>query len=173
MQKSQVFEMLGIALVIVRNAEGKWLCVKETDDRGWWVAGGLVDPPESFQEAAIRETKEEGGIDVVLKGLLRMEYQIDKSDNYQRLKAIFYAEPKDQEQKPKDFKDSESDEAKYLTLKEIEGLAQGEPGWRGPELYEWPKYIEDGGVIFPLEVLDYEGSNVNILKEDSVITLGK
>lgn len=171
MKKSQTFSMLGIALVICRNAEGKWLCVKETDDRGWWVAGGLVDPPESFFEAAIRETKEEGGIDVELKGILRVEFNIDPKHLHQRLKVVFYAEPKDQKQAPKNFKDYESDEARYFTLKEIEELKDREPGWRASELYDWPKYIEEGGIIFPLGILTGEGSDVDLFKEDSVKTL--
>ena len=99
-QRSQYFQMLGISLVICRNKEGKWLTVKETNDRGWWLPGGLVDPPESFFEAAIRETKEEAGVDVQLKGILRTEFNI-KSENYQRMKVIFYAEPIDQKQKAK------------------------------------------------------------------------
>mmetsp|Transcript_3726 Transcript_3726/g.3158 ORF Transcript_3726/g.3158 Transcript_3726/m.3158 type:complete len:99 (+) Transcript_3726:96-392(+) len=95
-QNKQFFTTLGIALVICRNKEGKWLVIKESGGRGWWVPGGLVDPPESFQEAGIRETIEEAGIDVELKGILRTEFSIDKKSNYQRLKVIFYAEPKDE-----------------------------------------------------------------------------
>ena len=56
--------MLGISLVICRNKKGQYLTVKESGNRGWWLPGGLVDPPESFQQAAIRETIEEAGIDV-------------------------------------------------------------------------------------------------------------
>jgi 8-oxo-dGTP pyrophosphatase MutT (NUDIX family) len=35
-------------------------------DRGWWLPAGHVDPNESFQDAARRETMEEAGIDVNL-----------------------------------------------------------------------------------------------------------
>lgn len=51
---------------------------------GWWLPGGklsfhiqllkLIEPPEKFEAAAIREAKEEGGIDIDLKGILRFEY---------------------------------------------------------------------------------------------------
>jgi 8-oxo-dGTP pyrophosphatase MutT (NUDIX family) len=70
------FKMLGISLVICRNKDGKYLAVKELGEQGWWLPGGLVDPPEDFFEAAIRETKEEALIDVELKGILRTEYSI-------------------------------------------------------------------------------------------------
>ena len=160
-QRSQYFQMLGISLVICRNKEGKWLTVKETNDRGWWLPGGLVDPPESFFEAAIRETKEEAGVDVQLKGILRTEFNI-KSQNYQRMKVIFYAEPIDQKQKPKDFADYESDEARWVSLEEFVEMKGQKPGWRGPELYNWAKYIEDGGTIYPLDSLAPEGSKITL-----------
>jgi len=163
-QRSQYFKMLGISLVICRNHEGKWLAVKECGNRGWWLPGGLVDPPENFFQAAIRETQEEAGIDVDLKGILRMEYNI-QGDNYQRMKVIFYAEPKDPNQKPKSVPDAESDEARWVTLDELLKLKEGKPGWRAPELYEWGKYVEEGGDIYPLSILDYEGSKPKLHKK--------
>lgn len=67
-------QMLGLSLVIVRNHEGKFLAVKETDDRGWWIPGGKVDPPEDFFVASRRECIEEAGIDIVLKGILHLNF---------------------------------------------------------------------------------------------------
>lgn len=32
------------ALGICRNHEGKFLCVKENMNKGWWVPGGKVRP---------------------------------------------------------------------------------------------------------------------------------
>lgn len=62
------------------------------------MPGGLVDPPEDFMTAAIRETKEEASIDVTIKGVLRIEQSI--KDNA-RMKVVFYAEPIDEKQIPK------------------------------------------------------------------------
>src|SRR5438552_780009 len=118
----QHFSMLGISLVICRNKEGKWLTVKETHNRGWWLPGGLVDPPETFQEAGVRETIEEAGILCELKGVLRVEYNMDKKRNYARMKVVFYAEPKDEKQVPKQVADHESDEARWVSLKEFVDL---------------------------------------------------
>ena len=66
--------MVEFAVVIVRHPNGKWLAVKETRNRGWWLPAGAVDAGESFMKAAIRETKEEAGIDIELIGILRVEY---------------------------------------------------------------------------------------------------
>ena len=82
--------MIGLSLVIVRNKDGKFLAVNETDNRGWWLPGGRVDPPEDFMTAAIREVKEEAGIDIELKGILRLE---ESKGPIFRFKVVFYAEP--------------------------------------------------------------------------------
>jgi len=162
------FTMLGITLVVCRNSQGKWLAVKETKNRGWWLPGGRVDPPENFFQAALREVKEEAGIDVILKGILRVEYNIG-SRNYERVKVIFYAEPKDeQNQKLKSIPDLESEEARWVSIPELLELQKGSPGWRGPELYEWASYLEEGGAIYPLSILAEEGSNVQFLPKKSV-----
>ena len=42
-------------MLIVRNPfkespnYGKWLAVKETKNRGWWIPGGAVDCGETFE----------------------------------------------------------------------------------------------------------------------------
>lgn len=161
------FTMLGITLVVCRNAEGKWLAVKETRNRGWWLPGGRVDPPETFFEAGLREVKEEAGIDVVLKGILRVEHNITSS-TFERLKVVFYAEPKDENDSIKSIPDLESEEARWVTIDELLKLDQERPGWRGPELYEWATYLEEGGAIYPLSLLTEEGNDVQFLSKHTV-----
>ena len=93
--KRTVFHTYEFALVICRNPETKkWLAVNESRGRGWWVPGGAVDAGETFEEAAIRETKEEAGIDVNLRGILRVEHSLVSSD-CARMRVIFLAEPVD------------------------------------------------------------------------------
>mmetsp|Transcript_57312 Transcript_57312/g.91240 ORF Transcript_57312/g.91240 Transcript_57312/m.91240 type:complete len:192 (-) Transcript_57312:38-613(-) len=138
------------AVVICRNKEGKYLAVNETRNRGWWVPAGYVDPGESFYEGGIRETQEEAGLDVDLKGILRVEYGRNTygSQSSARMRVIFYAEPKDENQKPKDKPDSESLEARFVTVKEFASLNK----IRGPELVEWGTYLDNGGLVYPLEL---------------------
>lgn len=98
---NQLFTLLGVSLCIVRNSKGQYLTVLENGNQGWWVPGGLVDPPENYFQAAVRETQEEASIDVKLLGILRMEQSIKANQNYQRFKVIFYAQPLDEKQPPK------------------------------------------------------------------------
>ena len=44
----QHFSLLGISLVVCRNSKGEYLSVLENHDQGWWLPGGLVDPPETY-----------------------------------------------------------------------------------------------------------------------------
>ena len=148
----QHFQLLGISLIIVRNKEGKYLCVKEKKNRGWWIPGGRVDPPESFQAAAVRETREEAGVDVALRGVIKIEMSLH-DPQYMRQRVVFFAEPVDEAQKPKSVPDKESEGAAYLTLEEIRELRKGPVGWRGPEIIEFAEYLENGGVVCPLSVL--------------------
>lgn len=50
--------------------EGKILLTKRNDFHVWCLPGGRVEEDESVAEAAIRETKEESGIDVELTRLI-------------------------------------------------------------------------------------------------------
>ncbi|SES63296.1 ADP-ribose pyrophosphatase YjhB, NUDIX family [Oceanobacillus limi] len=51
------------AATIVRNEKNEILLIKGPR-RGWEMPGGQVEEGESLKDAAIRETKEESGIDV-------------------------------------------------------------------------------------------------------------
>lgn len=51
------------AAAIILNKKGELLLIKGPR-RGWEMPGGQVEEGESISEAAIRETKEESGIDI-------------------------------------------------------------------------------------------------------------
>lgn len=63
---------------MVINHEKKILLV-EGNLRGWEFPGGYVQRGESIQAAAIREVKEESGIDIHITKFLGVEQNIEKS----------------------------------------------------------------------------------------------
>lgn len=67
---------LAVAVMVVTN-DNKILLVK--GQRGWEFPGGYVDVCESLKEAAIREVKEESGIDVLLTKFSGIDQFISKS----------------------------------------------------------------------------------------------
>jgi 8-oxo-dGTP pyrophosphatase MutT (NUDIX family) len=58
------------ATAVVPDGEGRILLVHRTDNGLWALPGGGMDLGESIVETAVRETKEETGIDVEVTGLV-------------------------------------------------------------------------------------------------------
>jgi ADP-ribose pyrophosphatase YjhB (NUDIX family) len=56
--------------VIVADDDGRILLIRRTDNGNWAVPGGAIDLGESMIDAAVRETREESGIDCEINGLL-------------------------------------------------------------------------------------------------------
>lgn len=56
--------------VVVTNDAGKVLLIRRSDNDNWAVPGGAVDLGESVADAAVRETREESGIDCEITGLV-------------------------------------------------------------------------------------------------------
>jgi ADP-ribose pyrophosphatase YjhB (NUDIX family) len=56
--------------VVVTNDAGEILLIRRSDNDNWAVPGGGIDLGESVAEAAVRETREESGIDCQITGLV-------------------------------------------------------------------------------------------------------
>ena len=81
--------MIAIASAILRDTDGKYLLVQEKKESVhglWGLPGGWADEAESLRQAAIRETKEEVGLEIEIDGDLPI-YDLDKPE----LDRHFYA----------------------------------------------------------------------------------
>ncbi|WP_395110276.1 NUDIX hydrolase [Actinomadura sp. SCN-SB] len=56
--------------VVVENDNGEILMIRRTDNDNWAVPGGAIDLGESVSQAAVRETREETGIDCEITGIV-------------------------------------------------------------------------------------------------------
>jgi 8-oxo-dGTP diphosphatase len=54
----------------VRDLGGRLLLVRRCDSGAWELPGGQVDVGETVLEAAVRETREESGVTVVVSGMV-------------------------------------------------------------------------------------------------------
>lgn len=124
----------GFSLVVCRHPiTGLYLLCQEFCNQGFWVPGGAVDPGETFITAAKRETIEEAGIDIEIKGILGIDHE--PHEDYVRMRVIFYAEPIDNDQLPKSIPNYESAGACWCTKEEINsGLRL-----RGKEPKHWSR----------------------------------
>jgi 8-oxo-dGTP pyrophosphatase MutT (NUDIX family) len=58
------------ANVVVTDDAGRILMIHRTDNDNWAVPGGAMDLGESLVDCAVRETKEETGVDCEVTGLV-------------------------------------------------------------------------------------------------------
>ena len=72
----------------------------------------------------------------------------ENGENIVKMRVIYYAEPKDPNCKPKSVADSESLEARWVSLDEFKAFKN----IRGYELVEFVKMME-GGQLAPLSIL--------------------
>lgn len=84
---------LTVASVVQR--EGKFLLVEEQDNglRVLNQPAGHVEPGETLQQAVIRETQEETGWCITLRGLIGLYHWVHPQRQLTFLRALFYAHP--------------------------------------------------------------------------------
>lgn len=136
------------ALVLVKKGHKFLLVHEQKHGQGWYLPAGRVEPGETFAAAAIRETKEEGGIDIVLEGILRIQHSPVVGGA--RIRVFFLARPKD-DSPPKSAPDEHSLEARWFSVEEVRGVPL-----RGDEVEEWLRYVLDGPVTAPLSLISLE-----------------
>ncbi|MGH3922440.1 MAG: NUDIX domain-containing protein, partial [Pseudonocardiaceae bacterium] len=86
--------------VVVVNDDGDLLMIHRTDNDNWALPGGAMDLGESLIETAVRETKEETGIDCRVTGLVGLytdpkhviRYTSD-DEVRQEFSVVFVAQP--------------------------------------------------------------------------------
>lgn len=94
-------------LLLVKSAGG--------DQKGkWGPPAGHLEPGETPEETAIRETKEETGLDVELKGIIQIVGFNYKDKDYL---AIFYLA---KAKKPNNIKPQESEVSEYVWASQSE-----------------------------------------------------
>lgn len=149
--------LYAFALVVCHNKKyNSYLLVQEFANSGYWLPGGRIDRGENPLEAAIRETKEEAGIDIRVTGVIKMEYhpKRDRSGSqYVRVRFIFYAEPIDCEQLPKSIPDYESVGATWCTADQVSALPL-----RGPEPTIYFDYVASGKPVYPLDLVHFSSA---------------
>ena len=101
-----VTSLVPSAAAFVRHGD-RVLLIERTDNGNWSMPGGAMDLGESLPACAVRETREESGLDVEVTGLVgiftdprhRIHYTSD-GETRQEFSVVFRARPIDPEQPP-------------------------------------------------------------------------
>jgi 8-oxo-dGTP pyrophosphatase MutT (NUDIX family) len=113
------------ALAVIRSGDRALLVQERKHGGGWYLPGGRVEPGESLETAALRETLEEGGIVAELDAIHRVQYTpID--EGYARLRVIFLGHPIGGAV-PKSIPDEHSLAAQWFSLAEASELPLRDP----------------------------------------------
>lgn len=140
------------ALVVVRRGERFLLVRERKHGQRWYLPAGRVEPCETLETGALRETLEESGVPVVLDGVLRVEHTPDPN-GHARCRVFFTAHPLD-DTPPLAAPNEHALEARWVGLADLAGL-----DLRHPEVRDVLMYVDAGGPVAPLWLLTAEGAS--------------
>jgi phosphatase NudJ len=138
--KTQAMPTTTLAVLVVVPHEGRYLIVEERDGT-FYLPAGRVEPGENLMAAAVRETAEEAGIMVGLRGLFGVDHSA--TAEHLKLRFIFAGYPA-LLSAPKQVADHHSRGARWANLEEIDRLPL-----RHPEVVTWIERYEGGAALLP------------------------
>ncbi len=79
-------------IIRIKNTDGIVLVKRRNPPFGWALPGGFVDYGETVEQAAVREAKEETGLDVDLAGQFHVYSAPARDDRLHTLTVVFVAD---------------------------------------------------------------------------------
>lgn len=128
-----------VVLVVVPDdsaGERRYLIVEERDGT-FYLPAGRVEPYENLMAAAVRETMEEAGVLIGLRGVLGFDHEPSRM----RFCFVGYAGIA---MGPKSRADKHSRGARWVTKEELRALPL-----RHPEVLEWIAKYEEAPALLP------------------------
>jgi ADP-ribose pyrophosphatase YjhB (NUDIX family) len=112
--------------VVVVNDAGEMLMIRRTDNDNWAVPGGAIDLGESVGQAAVRETREESGIECEITGIVgiysdpkHVILYTSNGEARQEFSIVLTARPLSGQPTPS----SESSEVRWVPISEVRAYA--------------------------------------------------
>jgi len=81
-----------VDIIIEYQSQGLVLIERQKPPHGWALPGGFVDYGESLEEAAVREAKEETGLDVKLLGQFHSYSDPNRDPRQHNITTVFVAQ---------------------------------------------------------------------------------
>ncbi len=80
-----------VDIIIDVQGRGIVLIKRKNPPHGWAIPGGFIDYGESVEQAAVREAREETGLEVVLKGVLGVYSDPARDSRMHTISTVFVA----------------------------------------------------------------------------------
>jgi len=91
MKKTQPRNPFPTVDIIIEVKGGIVLIKRKNPPSGWAIPGGFVDYGETVEDAAVREAKEETGLEVELKSLLGVYSDPGRDPRFHTISTVFVA----------------------------------------------------------------------------------
>ncbi len=78
--------------IIIRHKGGIVLIKRKHEPRGWALPGGMVEENETLEQAAVREAREETGLDITLGCQMHTYSDPDRDPRFHAFTTVFVAE---------------------------------------------------------------------------------
>jgi 8-oxo-dGTP pyrophosphatase MutT (NUDIX family) len=141
---------LFVLVVVPDVARRRYLVVEERDGT-YYLPAGKVEPGENLIAAAVRETAEEAGVIVGLRGLLGFDHDWERKATRMRLRFVFVGYLA-VASAPKSVPDRHSRGASWVTKDELRALPL-----RHPEVTTWIERYERANVLLPCGAYEPRG----------------
>ncbi len=128
--------------------DGRYLIVEERDGT-FYLPAGRVEPGENLVAAAVRETAEEAGVAIGLRGLLGFDHE--ETPGRRKLRFGFVGDVAI-DTPPKNRPDGHSRGAAWRTKAELATLPL-----RAPEVLTWIARYESGAPLLPCGAYEWFG----------------
>lgn len=140
-------------VVVVRCLERFLLIHERKHGQLWYLPAGRAERGETMVAAALRETREESGLNVKLDGIIRFEHS--PHPGYTRCRVVFSAHVPVPAPKLGPTEDAQG--GAWVTLAELDDYPL-----RGQEVRHYFAYVAGGGAIYPLTLLAREGAPLEL-----------
>jgi 8-oxo-dGTP pyrophosphatase MutT (NUDIX family) len=140
---------LVVLVVVPHPHDDRYLIVEERDGT-FYLPAGRVEPGENLLAAAVRETAEEAGVGIGLRGLLGFDHEETPGRRKLRFAFVGYVAI---DAPPKSRPDGHSRGAAWRTKAGLATLPL-----RAPEVLTWIARYESGGPLLPCSAYECFGA---------------